>query len=61
MYSSTVQAMLARGNTVDTDVERTIPLIMPNGVKDTGGTDTNPPVEKNRVSLREKRSIMVNA
>ena len=43
IYSSTVQAMLARGNTVDTDVDRNIPLIMPNTVKITGtDTDGNP-------------------
>lgn len=36
MYSSTVQALLARGNTVDTDVDRNIPLIMPNAVVQTG-------------------------
>jgi hypothetical protein len=36
IYSSTVQAMLARGNTSDTDVDRNIPLIMPNAVKQTG-------------------------
>jgi len=41
MYSSTVQALLARGNTVDTDVDRNIPLIMPNSVKDTGTDDAN--------------------
>ncbi len=35
IYSSTVQALLARGNTVDTDVDRRIPLIMP-GVKSDG-------------------------
>lgn len=32
MYSSTVQALLARGNTIDTDVDRNLPLIMPNAV-----------------------------
>jgi TonB-linked SusC/RagA family outer membrane protein len=32
MYSSTVQALLARGNTSDTDVDRNLPLIMPNAV-----------------------------
>lgn len=32
MFSSTVQALLARGNTVDTDVDRNLPLIMPNAV-----------------------------
>jgi hypothetical protein len=43
IYSSTVQALLARGNTVDTDVDRNIPLIMPNTVKQTGtDTDGNP-------------------
>lgn len=36
MYSSTIQSLLARGNTVDTDVDRNIPLIMPNTVKQTG-------------------------
>jgi len=36
MYSSTVQSMLARGNTVDTDVDRNVPLIMPNSVKEIG-------------------------
>ncbi|MCB9320898.1 MAG: SusC/RagA family TonB-linked outer membrane protein [Lewinellaceae bacterium] len=35
IYSSTVQALLARGNTSDTDVDRYIPLIMP-GVKSDG-------------------------
>ena len=33
IYSSTVQALLARGNTVDTDVDRNIPLVMPDAVK----------------------------
>ena len=43
IYSSTIQAMLARGNTVDTDVDRNIPLIMPNAVKEIGtDTDGNP-------------------
>ena len=41
MYSSTVQALLARGNTTDTDVDRNVPLIMPNSVKDTGTDDAN--------------------
>ena len=36
IYSSTVQSLMARGNTVDTDVDRTIPLIMPNAVKADG-------------------------
>jgi len=36
MYSSTVQALLARGNTTDTDVDRNIPIIMPNSVIDNG-------------------------
>ncbi len=35
IYSSTVQSLLARGNTVDTDVDRNVPLIMP-GVKADG-------------------------
>ncbi len=35
IYSSTVQALLARGNTVDTDVDRFVPVIMP-GVKSDG-------------------------
>jgi hypothetical protein len=35
--------MLARGNTVDTDVDRNVPLIMPNAVKQTGSdSDGNP-------------------
>ena len=37
VYSSTVQALLARGNTVDTDVDRFVPIIMP-GVKGTDGS-----------------------
>ena len=36
IYSSTVQALLARGNTIDTDVDRDIPLILPNAVKEVG-------------------------
>ena len=35
IFSSTVQALLARGNTVDTDVDRFVPLILP-GVKQDG-------------------------
>lgn len=35
IYSSTVQAMLARGNTVDTDVDRFVPIVLP-GVKADG-------------------------
>lgn len=35
IYSSTVQALLARGNTKDTDVDRFIPIILP-GVKADG-------------------------
>ena len=43
MSSSTVQALLARGNTVDTDVDRNVPLIMPNSVKQSGSdSDGNP-------------------
>ena len=44
IYSSTVQSLLARGNTVDTDVDRNIPLIMPNAVKQTGTDDNGNPV-----------------
>ncbi len=36
IYSSTVGALLARGNTVDTDFDRNVPLILPNGVKSDG-------------------------
>ena len=36
IFSSTVQAMMARGNTIDTDVDRTIPIVMPNSVKQDG-------------------------
>ncbi len=35
IYSSTVQAMLARGNTIDTDVDRFLPIVLP-GVKEDG-------------------------
>lgn len=35
IYSSTVQALMARGNTVDTDVDRNVPLVLP-GVKADG-------------------------
>jgi len=38
LYSSTVQALLARGNTTDTDVNRNLPLIMP-GVKADGSVN----------------------
>lgn len=38
IYSSTIQALMARGNTVDTDVDRNLPLIMP-GVKADGTTN----------------------
>ncbi len=44
IFSSTVQSLLARGNTVDTDVDRNIPLIMPNAVKQTGTDDNGNPV-----------------
>ena len=37
VYSSTVQALLARGNTIDTDVDRFVPVIMP-GVKSSDGS-----------------------
>ncbi len=40
IFSSTVQALLARGNTSDTDVDRTIPIILPNSVK-ASGTDSD--------------------
>jgi len=36
IYSSTVQSLMARGNTIDTDVDRTVPIIMPNAVKADG-------------------------
>lgn len=39
IYSSTVQALLARGNTVDTDVDRFLPVIMPGELAD--GTPNN--------------------
>ena len=39
IYSSTVQALLARGNTVDTDVDRFLPLILPGELAD--GTPNN--------------------
>jgi len=35
IYSSTIQALLARGNTTDTDVDRFLPLVLP-GVKADG-------------------------
>lgn len=36
LYSSTVQALVARGNTSDTDVDRAIPLVLP-GVRQSDG------------------------
>lgn len=36
IYSSTIGALLARGNTTDTDVDRNIPIILPNAVKQDG-------------------------
>ena len=36
IYSSTAAALLARGNTVDSDIERNNPLILPNAVKGDG-------------------------
>ena len=33
IYSSTIQALVARGNTTDTDVDRNIPVVIPNAVK----------------------------
>ena len=44
MYSSTIQALLARGNTVDTDVDRNVPLIMPNAVKQIGSNPDGTPI-----------------
>lgn len=43
IFSSTVQAMLARGNTSDTDVDRTVPIILP-GVKQVGTDGDGAPV-----------------
>jgi TonB-linked SusC/RagA family outer membrane protein len=39
IFSSTVQALMARGNTTDTDVDRSLPLIMP-GVNADGSPNT---------------------
>ena len=36
LYSSTVGALLARGNTVDSDFDRAVPIILPNGVNADG-------------------------
>ncbi len=36
LYSSTVGALLARGNTVDSDFDRNVPLVLPNGVNSDG-------------------------
>ena len=36
IYSSSVSALLARGNSVDSDIDRNLPLILPNGVKADG-------------------------
>ena len=36
IYSSTVGALLARGNTTDTDFDRNVPIVLPNGVKADG-------------------------
>lgn len=44
IFSSTVQSLLARGNTVDTDVDRNVPLVMPNAVKRTGTDDDGFPI-----------------
>ena len=50
IFSSTVQAMLARGNTVDTDVDRNLGLILPNAVKQTGvDASDNPIYEPNDI------------
>ena len=40
IYSSTIQALLARGNTTDTDVDRFLPIIQP-GVLASDGTTPN--------------------
>lgn len=39
IYSQTIAALLARGNTVDTDVDRFLPIILP-GVDDDGNDNT---------------------
>tara|TARA_X000001036_G_C20688442_1_gene808526 strand:+ start:139 stop:3426 length:3288 start_codon:yes stop_codon:yes gene_type:complete len=44
IYSSTIQALLARGNTTDTDVDRNIPIIMPGAVKQDGVDGAGDPV-----------------
>ncbi|MFY0688894.1 MAG: SusC/RagA family TonB-linked outer membrane protein [Cyclobacteriaceae bacterium] len=44
LYSSTVQSLLARGNTSDTDFYRNIPIIMPNSVKIIGTDDAGDPI-----------------
>lgn len=36
LYSSTVGALLARGNTVDSDFDRSVPIILPNAVNSDG-------------------------
>ncbi len=38
IYSSTVQSLLARGNTVDTDVDRFLPIILPGVTANADGT-----------------------
>lgn len=40
IFSSTIQSLLARGNTVDTDVNRFLPIVVP-GVKSGDGTTPN--------------------
>ncbi|WP_235296891.1 SusC/RagA family TonB-linked outer membrane protein [Portibacter marinus] len=40
LYSSTVGALLARGNTVDSDFDRSVPIVLPNGVN-ADGTPNN--------------------
>ncbi len=44
IQSSTIQAILARGNTTDTDVDRGVPIIMPNSVKQTGVESDGTPI-----------------
>ena len=44
IMSSTVQALLARGNTSDTDVDRYVPVVMPDAVKQTGTAADGSPI-----------------
>ena len=40
IYSSTIQALMARGNTVDTDVDRNLPLVLPGVTQADGSVNT---------------------